>query len=330
MNVRRLLKLVAACAVCVVVAACGRSAGGSPTSAAPPSATTSYAVEEKTIAALQQDMEAGRVSSEQLVRIYLQRIHDIDQNGPSLHAVLSVNPSAINDARQRDQERASRRTRGPLHGIPVLLKDNIESADRLPTTAGSLALKDNFTGRDAPVVARLREAGAVVLGKTNLTEWAAFRSIHATSGWSAVGGLTRNPYALDRSAAGSSTGSAVAIAANLAAAAVGTETNGSITMPAAFTGVVGLKPTVGLLSRTHIVPITSMQDTAGPITRTAGDAAVMLTIMAGSDAADPATRDADARKHDYAAALSADALRGKRLGIIRQWSTRSSAEPSIN
>ncbi len=206
---------------------------------------------------------------------------------------------------------------GPLHGLPILIKDNIETADPMPTTAGSLALKDNVTGRDAPLVARLRAAGAVILGKTNLSEWANIRSTHSISGWSAVGGLTRNPYALDRNACGSSSGSGAAVAAGLAFAAVGTETDGSITCPAAMNGVVGLKPTVGLVSRTHVVPISHSQDTPGPMARTVRDAALLLTAMSGSDPADSATRTADAHRTDYAAAIRPGALRGTRLGVLK-------------
>lgn len=201
-------------------------------------------------------------------------------------------------------------------GLPILLKDNIETRD-MPTTAGSLALANNAPGRDAPLVARLRDAGALILGKTNLSEWANIRSSHSISGWSAVGGLTRNPHSLDRSACGSSSGSGAAVAAGLAPAAIGTETDGSITCPAAVNGIVGFKPTVGLVSRTHIVPISHSQDTAGPMTRTVEDAAIVLTAIAGSDPADPATAEADARKVDYRAALDADSLRGARIGVAR-------------
>jgi amidase len=283
----------------------------------PVSPSATYPVEEKTVAEVQRDLQAGRVSSAQLVERYLARIDALDRSGPTLRSVLSVNPRATEDARRLDEERTAGRIRGPLHGIPILLKDNIESADPLATTAGSLALVDNLTNRDAPIVARLREAGVVVLGKTNLSEWANIRSSHSTSGWSAVGGLTRNPYALDRNACGSSSGSAAGIAANLAMLAVGTETDGSITCPAAVNGLVGLKPTVGLLSRRHIVPISRTQDTPGPMTRTVADAAVMLTVMAGRDDADPATAAADERRRDYAAALSTGALAGRRLGVMR-------------
>ncbi|HZW16624.1 MAG TPA: amidase family protein, partial [Brevundimonas sp.] len=204
----------------------------------------------------------------------------------------------------------------PLHGLPILLKDNIETAD-MPTTAGSLALVNNAPGRDAPLVARLREAGAVILGKTNLSEWANIRSSNSTSGWSAVGGLTRNPHALDRNTCGSSSGSGAAVAAGLAPAAIGTETDGSITCPAAINGIVGFKPTVGLVSRTHVVPISHSQDTAGPMTRTVEDAAIVLSAIAGSDPLDAATTEADARKVDYRAALDAGSLDGARIGVMR-------------
>ena len=302
---------LSAAAVLVLVACAGRVAVEQPPD------SRQYDVEEKTVAELTADMAAGRVTSQRLVEIYLSRIESLDWSGPTLRSVLSVNPRAIDDARALDAERERGELRGPLHGIPVLLKDNIESADPLPTTAGSLALAENVGNRDAPIVARLRDAGAVILGKTNLSEWANIRSTRSTSGWSAVGGLTRNPYALDRNACGSSSGSGVAVAANLAALAVGTETDGSVTCPAALTGIVGLKPTVGLLSRRHIVPISHSQDTAGPMARTVADAALMLGVMAGSDEGDSATVEADRHKEDYTAALSLDALRGARLGVMR-------------
>jgi len=295
--------------VMMAVAACARSD-------AQPTRTT-YSVENKSLATLRDDLVAGRVTSRQLVELYLERIRTVDQSGPALRSVLALNPRAVDEATRLDRERASGRTRGPLHGIPILVKDNIETADPIATTAGSLALEKNITGRDAPIIKRLRESGAVILGKTNLSEWANFRSAHSTSGWSAVGGLTRNPYALDRSACGSSSGSGVAVAASLAALAVGTETDGSVTCPAAINGIVGLKPTVGLLSRRYIVPISSMQDTAGPLTHTVADAAAILSVMAGTDESDPATKGADAHRADYTAVLSADGLSGKRLGVMR-------------
>lgn len=276
-----------------------------------------YDVEEKSIAQLQGDMTSGAVTSEQLVQAYLERIARIDDGGRGLNAVLSLNPNALADARALDQERAQGRVRGPLHGVPVLIKDNIETADPIPTTAGSLALAQNLTQRDAPVVARLRAAGAVILGKTNLSEWANIRSSNSTSGWSAIGGLTRNPYALDRSACGSSSGSGVAAAASLAAIAIGTETDGSIVCPSAANGLVGIKPTVGLVSRTHVVPISHSQDTPGPMGRTVADVAAVLSVVAGTDAADAATAEADAHRADYVAALDANALSGKRIGVLR-------------
>jgi amidase len=241
----------------------------------------------------------------------------IEVFNPKLHAVIALNPHALADARALDAEQKAGKLRGPLHGVPILLKDNIESADDTATTAGSLALKDNVTGRDAPLVKRLTDAGMVILGKTNLSEWANIRSSHSISGWSAVGGTVRNPFVLDRSACGSSSGSGAAVAAGLAPAAIGTETDGSITCPAAINGLVGLKPTVGLVSRTHIVPISHSQDTAGPMTRTVTDAALVLTAIAGSDPADVATRDADAHKTDYAKGLDKNALKGVTLAVAR-------------
>ncbi|MDX2274467.1 MAG: amidase family protein, partial [Hyphomonadaceae bacterium] len=276
-----------------------------------------YEVTERSIAQLQADLSAGEVTSEQLVRAYLARVERLDDSGPELNAVLAINPDALAEARAMDAERAAGRLRGPLHGVPILIKDNIEAAGPLPTTAGSLALAENVTGRDAYVVQRLREAGAIILGKTNLSEWANIRSSMSSSGWSALGGLTRNPYALDRNACGSSSGSGAAAAASLGAAAIGTETDGSIVCPSAINGLVGIKPTLGLVSRFGIVPISSAQDTAGPMGRNVRDAALLLTAMAGSDARDAQTHEADARRTDYAAGLSGDALRGARIGVLR-------------
>jgi amidase len=250
-------------------------------------------------------------SSEAVVGAALQRIAIID---PQVGSVLAVDPTALDQARAFDK---SGKAIDVVAGQPVLIKDNIESIGPLPTTAGSLALMDNVTGRDAPLVARLRSAGAVILGKTNLSEWANIRSNHSISGWSAVGGQTRNPYALDRNPCGSSSGSAAAVAAGLVRLAIGTETDGSVTCPAALNGIVGLKPTVGLVSRTHIVPISHSQDTAGPMTASVREAAELLSVIAGSDPADPATAEADKRKQDYAAHLDPDALKGKRIGVMR-------------
>jgi amidase len=286
--------------------------------AAPRVSAAAYQVEEKSIAQLQADMASGRVNSQQLVQAYEARIAAMDRRGPALHAIIALNPQALDDARRLDRERKAGHVRGPLHGVPILLKDNIESADGTATTAGSLALKDNVTRRDAPLVKRLTDAGAVILGKANLSEWANIRSDASTSGWSAVGGLVRNPYALDRNACGSSSGSGAATASSFAAAAIGTETNGSITCPSAINGLAGIKPTVGLVSRTHVVPISSTQDTPGPMGRNVADVAAVLTAIAGSDPDDAMTAQADARRQDYAGALRPDALKGARLGVLRK------------
>jgi amidase len=275
-----------------------------------------YDVTEESIFDLEQDLSRGSVRSEDLVRAYLARIDSIDHAGPSLHSVVAINPQALADARASDTEWRTGKVRGPLQGIPILIKDNIETADSMPTTAGSLALADNVTRRDAPLVARLRAAGAVILGKTNLSEWANIRSSHSISGWSAIGGQTKNPYVLDRGPCGSSAGSAVAVSANLAAFAIGTETNGSLVCPGSLDGIVAFKPTVGLVPRTHVVPISHSQDTAGPMTRTVEEAALVLSIIAGTDPADPATAEADAHKTDYLAALSGASLTGKRLAVV--------------
>lgn len=280
-------------------------------------APADYAVEEKSVATLEADLASGRVTSESLVRAYLARIEAIDTSGPALHSIIALNSHALADARARDAERRAGTVRGPLHGIPILIKDNIESADGTATTAGSDALAENVAVRNAPVVRRLLAAGAIVLGKTNLSEWANIRSSYSISGWSSRGGLVKNPYALDRNACGSSSGTGAAIAASLAAVGVGTETDGSVTCPASTSGLVGLKPTVGLVSRTRIVPISHSQDTAGPMGRSVADVALMLDAMAGSDPADPATKDADRHKGGYWAALRGATLRGKRLGVLR-------------
>ena len=275
-----------------------------------------YAVAEKSLDALQADMAAGTVDAAGLVAAYLARIAAIDRSGPTLRSVIALNPRALDDARRLDGERRVGQVRGPLHGIPVLVKDNIDTDDGTATTAGSLALSGNVTLRDAPVGARLKAAGAVILGKTNLSEWANIRSTRSVSGWSGVGGLVKNPYVLDRSACGSSSGAGSAIAACLAAVGVGTETDGSVTAPSSVAGLVGLKPTVGLVSRTHVIPISHSQDTPGPMARSVRDAAILLTAMAGADPADPATAQADTHVCDYAAGLESASLKGRRLGIL--------------
>ncbi len=271
----------------------------------------------QTLTGLAAQLRQGQLTATQITTWYLDRIKALDRGGPTLQAVLALNPTALADARALDAERSAGHGSGPLHGLPLLIKDNIETSDPVATTAGSLALAKNITHRDSPLVAKLRVAGAIILGKTNLSEWANYRSTNSTSGWSGAGGLTRNPFSLDRSPCGSSSGSGAAVAASLAAAAIGSETDGSVTCPASVNGIVGLKPTLGLISRTHIVPISHSQDTAGPMGRSVADVATLLTIIAGSDPADPATLEADARKTDYAAGLSPDALQGKRIGVLR-------------
>ncbi len=272
---------------------------------------------EADIATLQAAMQSGETTSVALVRAYLARIRAIDKTGPRINAVIELNPDAIAIARALDRERKLGKTRGPLHGIPVLIKDNIATLDAMETTAGSLALIGAKAPRDAFIVTRLREAGSVILGKTNLSEWANFRSTRSTSGWSSRGGLTRNPYALDRNSSGSSSGSGAAIAASLAAIAVGTETDGSIVSPAQANGIVGIKPTLGLISRDGVVPIAHSQDTAGPMTRTVADAAALLSVLAGSDARDAATNEASSQATDYTQFLDRDGLKGKRIGVVR-------------
>src|SRR5689334_19397302 len=252
--------------------------------------TPAFALEELTIDDLQSRMRSGAESSASLVRQYLARIDAIDQRGPAINSVIELNPDAASIAAQLDAERKNGRVRGPLHGIPVLIKDNIDTADRMHTTAGSLALANHIAARDSFVAERLRTAGAVILGKTNLSEWANFRSTHSSSGWSGRGGQTRNPYALDRTPSGSSSGSGAATAANCCAVAIGTETDGSVTSPSAASALVGIKPTVGLVSRAGIVPIAHSQDTAGPMCRTVRDAAILLGALTGVDPRDNATR----------------------------------------
>lgn len=301
----------------IALALCGALAAAS--AKAPRAAATLQPdrITAMTASEMARAMAAGQLTSEAIVRAELARIAAVDGAGPRINSVIATFPDAVEQARQRDAERRAGRVRGVLHGIPVLLKDNIEAAGPVPTSAGSLALAQSITGRDAPLVARLRAAGAVILGKTNLSEWANFRSEKSTSGWSAVGGLTRNPWMLDRNACGSSSGSGAAVAAFLAPLAVGTETDGSITCPAAINGDVGFKPSVGLVSRRYIVPISHSQDTAGPMTRSVEDAARLLLAMAGSDPADPATREADAHVAGLSRAFAPGGLIGVRIGVLR-------------
>lgn len=285
--------------------------------------------DEATIAGLRQAMDAGKLTSRALTEAYLKRIDSIDRaqagdragadSGPRLNSVIEVNPEALAIAEQLDRDRKNGVTRGPLHGIPILIKDNIDTADRMKTSAGSLALAAWTPAQDATVAERLRRAGAVILGKTNLSEWANFRSERSTSGWSGRGGQTRNPYALDRNPCGSSSGSGAAVAANLCAAAIGTETDGSIVCPSSINGIVGIKPTVGLVSRAGIIPISASQDTAGPMARTVADAAALLSVLTGVDPRDAATT--ASRTHagvDYTRGLDTGALKGVRLGVARK------------
>ena len=301
----------AAMIMLLAVTGCGRAPEAPPAAAALPD------LSEYDIARLQQAMQDGTLDSRRITQWSLNRIAALDDAGPMLNAVIATNPDALAIADERDAERRAGKVRGPLHGIPVLLKDNIDTGDRQLTTAGSLALTGAPAPRDSEVARRLREAGAVIIGKANLSEWANIRSTHSTSGWSAVGGLTRNPYVLDRNPCGSSSGSGVAVSAGMVVAAIGTETDGSIVCPASVNGVVGFKPTVGLVSRRGIVPISHSQDTAGPMTRSVADAAIMLDAIAGSDASDSATAEANARRTGFRAALDGATLRGRRIGVVR-------------
>ena len=282
-------------------------------------AISPFDLEEATLADLQAGMSSGRMTARSITEQYIARIEEIDRKGPTLRHVLEVNPDALEIADSLDRERKSGRMRGPLHGIPILLKDNVDTADRMTTTAGSLALEGSIPLQDAFIAAKLRAAGAVLLGKTNLSEWANFRSTHSSSGWSGRGGQAKNPYILDRNPCGSSSGSGGAVSANLCAAAIGTETDGSIICPSSANGIVGIKPTLGLVSRAGIIPIAHSQDTAGPMTRTVRDAAIVLNALAGIDPRDPATRGSQTRgQMDYTRFLDANGLRGARIGVARE------------
>ena len=298
----------------------GQSLVGGPelTGAAARFAIPAFDLEEATLGDLQAGMTAGRMTSVSITRQYIARIEELDRKGPTLRHVLEINPDALAIAESLDRERKSGRVRGPLHGVPILLKDNIDTADRMTTTAGSLALEGSIPLQDAFIAAKVRAAGAVLLGKTNLSEWANFRSTHSSSGWSGRGGQAKNPYVLDRNPCGSSSGSGGAVSANLCAAAIGTETDGSIVCPSSANGIVGIKPTLGLVSRAGIIPIAHSQDTAGPMARTVRDAAIILNALTGIDPRDPATRGAQARGLiDYTRALDPNGLRGARIGVAR-------------
>jgi amidase len=309
-NVKKLCLLL-------VVLACGLAV--SRPRLAGQASSASFPLEEATVAQLQDWMAAGTYSARQIVELYLKRIEEIDRRGPTLRSVIEVNPDALTIADRLDAERRDKGPRGPLHGIPILIKDNIDTADRMMTTAGSLALEGSIATRDAFIVERLRAAGAVILGKTNMSEWANFRSTRSTSGWSARGGLVKNPYALDRNPCGSSSGTGAAIAANLGAIGVGTETDGSIVCPSGANGLVGIKPTLGLVSRSGIIPIAHSQDTAGPMARTVRDAAMLLSAMRGVDVRDPITRRSTRYSStDYSKSLQPEALKGARIGVARR------------
>ncbi len=279
-----------------------------------------FELNEITIDVLQQRMQDGTYTAKSLAELYLKRIEAIDKKGPALNSVIEINPDAINIAENMDRERKEGKVRGPMHGIPVLIKDNIDTGDKMMTTAGSLALVGHKASQDAFIIKQLRDAGAVLLGKTNLSEWANFRSSRSSSGWSSRGGQTKNPCVLDRNPCGSSSGSGAAVAANLCAVAIGTETDGSVIAPASYNGVVGIKPTVGLLSRSGIIPISKTQDTAGPMTRTVKDAAILLAALTGIDEDDPTTRESEGKvKKDYTQFLDSDGLQGKRIGVEKSF-----------
>ncbi|MEO6232760.1 MAG: amidase [Ferruginibacter sp.] len=285
----------------------------------PDDKTPGFELDEESISSLQEKMKAGKYDAVRLTQLYLDRIAAIDKSGPNLNAVIELNPDALSIAKALDEERKAGKIRGPLHGIPVLIKDNIDTADKMQTTAGSLAMEGHHAATDAMVVKKLRDAGAVLLGKTNLSEWANFRSTKSCSGWSSRGGQTKNPYILDHNPCGSSSGSGVAVAANLCVVAVGTETDGSVTCPASVSGIVGLKPTVGLVSRSGIIPISVTQDTAGPMGRTVTDVAELLGAMTGVDESDAVTKESEGKAEpDYTKFLDINGLKGKRIGMEKK------------
>src|ERR1700733_5493558 len=289
-------------------------------SAAPASGVQPFELDEITIADLQDGMKSGKYTARSLVEKYSARIAEIDKQGPAINSILELNPDALSIADALDQERKTKGPRGPMHGVPVLIKDNIDTADRMMTTAGSLALVGSKPLQDSYVAQKLRSAGAVILGKTNLSEWANIRSSHSTSGWSGRGGLTKNPYALDRNPCGSSSGTGAAISANLAAAGIGTETDGSIVCPSSSNGLVGIKPTVGLISRAGIIPISHSQDTPGPMCRTVRDAAILLGALTGVDSDDEATASSAGKSQtDYAQYCDPAGLKGARIGVARKY-----------
>ena len=323
MNRRNFLKNSSAAGVAITSFAVACNTTATNKNAEKENASTSpedFKLNEITIDELQQKMKSGEYTSRSITEMYLKRINDIDKNGPAINAVIELNPDALNIADGLDNERKSGKVRGPLHGIPVLIKDNINTADKMMTTAGALALEGNKASKDAFIIKHLREAGAVLLGKTNLSEWANFRSSRSTSGWSSRGGQTKNPVMLDRNPCGSSSGSGAAVAANLCAVAIGTETDGSVIAPSSFCGIVGIKPTVGLLSRSGIIPISKTQDTAGPMARTVKDATILLGILTGVDSDDPVTNESKGKaQKDYTQFLDANGLKGKKIGVEKSF-----------
>ena len=310
--------LAATALTSILTASCNNDSPSKTSNGTSSTSSDNFPLNEVTIIELQEMMRSGKYTSEQITMMYLKRIEEIDKNGPALNAVIEINPDAVAIAKTLDSERKAGQLRGPLHGIPVLIKDNIDTADKMMTTAGSLALMGHIASKDAFIVTKLREAGAVLLGKTNLTEWANFRSSKSCSGWSSRGGQTKNPYIIDHNPCGSSAGSGVAVSANLCTVAVGTETDGSVTCPASVNGAVGIKPTVGLLSRSGIIPISYTQDTAGPLTRTVTDAAILLGVMTGIDENDEKTKESRDKVFDYTKFLDTNGLKGKRIGIEKK------------
>lgn len=321
MNRRIFLKNSSAAGISVTALGFAASNNKTPVTVkeAPVTESLDFALNEITIDSLQEKMKSGTYTSKTVTQLYLDRIQQIDKAGPHLNSVIELNPDALSIAESMDDERKNGKVRGPLHGIPVLIKDNINTADKMQTTAGALALEGNFAKKDAFIIGKLRQAGAVLLGKTNLSEWANFRSTSSCSGWSSRGGQTKCPYILDHNPCGSSSGSGVAVAANLCVVAIGTETDGSITCPASVNGLVGIKPTVGLLSRSGIIPISSTQDTAGPLARTVKDAVIFLSALTGEDEEDAVTATSHGKTHpDYTKFLDAEGLKGKNIGIDRK------------
>jgi amidase len=322
MNRRKFLKAGSVAGLAAATVSSCTSPAGSDTKKEVSSDTfkDDFELNEATIDELQEKMKNGTYTSRSLAELYIQRINNIDKNGPALNAVIELNPDALAIADAMDAERKSGNVRGAMHGIPVLIKDNIDTADKMLTTAGSLALEGYKAAADAFIVKKLRAEGAVLLGKTNLSEWANFRSTRSSSGWSSRGGQTKNPCVLDRNPCGSSSGSGAAVAGNLCAVAIGTETDGSIIAPSSYNGIVGMKPTVGLLSRSGIIPISKTQDTAGPMTRTVKDTAILLAAMTGVDPNDPVTMESEGKaQKDYTSFLNVNALQGKRIGVEKSF-----------